>query len=1190
MGDPRFPSQSRLTTLLVDNLHCPSCVATVQETLSALRPAPFSVSTSIVLHEIKVVHPITLSASRIARALEDAGFILDSVAPATSPDLDPEGQGYKPRSTSPRGGGADDAHYQSEKHIHQCDACLEKLGALSPTDKEVISTEKEELQASSSGETLASVMDDRLIDSKYRVSLALSGMSCSSCVGKITTALSGRPWIVSLDVNLITSSAVVVLLDRAHVDEVLETIRESGYDVEVVDIEEIGPQRALKRSESMADTWRASYVIEGMSCSSCVGKVTDTLNQHDWITKVDVNLVAGSATVEFQGKDHLEVIPNIIGELGYTATLSDVESRDPSRQPTSDREIQIQINGMHCDKCPQRVVDAIAGAYGDQVKLLQLPTNANPQVKVGYLPQIPNRTIRHIMRTISDVDPAFAVSVYHPPTLEERSHAMHRRHQWQIASRLILAVIIAIPTFVIGIVYMSLVPHGNPGKKYMMEPMWAGQASRTEWALFILATPVYFYSAGLFHRKTAHELYSLWRPGSKTPMLRRFIRFGSMDMLICLGTTIAYFASIAILAINATQPTDGKSYHTESFFDSVVFLTMFLMIGRLLEAYSKAKAGDAVSLLGKLRPKEAMLVEKANADQDETTRTIPVDQLEFGDVVRVANGASPPYDGTIVTGASRFNESSLTGESRPVEKSVGDEVFSGTVNQADPVQVKVTRLSGDSMLDQVIGAVREGQIRRAPMERTADILTSYFVPVVVLLGVLDWIVWLALGLSGRLPESWQDTPGGWEFWSLQFAISVFVVACPCGIGLAAPTALFVGGGLAAQHGILVKGGGEAFQEASQLDCVVFDKTGTITEGGQPSITNHEVVQEGTDNLADVWGAVLELEQNSSHPIATAMVSFAADQQPSSVKTITVNEIPGKGLKGLFKPVNQNPTSSIEIIIGNEALMRDHKIHVASAHLDTLMTWKREAKSVVLVGTRTQASADPDASTPWRLSIMLAVSDPVRPEALSVLQALRKRGVDVWMISGDNPTTAKAVGKIVGIPADNIIAGVLPEQKAEKVVYLQRTLQKPSNSSWFRSKKAPSSTRAIVAMVGDGINDSPALTAADVGIAIGSGSDIAISAAEFVLVSSGLTSLLTLVDLSRVVFRRIKFNFGWALVYNCIAVPVAAGVFYPIVSNGKHIRLDPVWASLAMALSSVSVICSSLLMRTRLPLAGFRAKK
>ncbi|CAG7990750.1 unnamed protein product [Penicillium salamii] len=1183
MGESQPQSQSKLTTFLVDNLHCPSCVTTVQETLGALRPAPFSVSTSIVLHEIKVSHPITLSATRIARALEDAGFELDSISPSTSPDGDPEAEQYTPRSKFRDTRDASYIHSQSEKHIRQCEACSKQL---------VPSSTEKELQILTSSETMTSVMDDRITGSKYRVSLAISGMSCSSCVGKITTALQGdRPWILSLDVNLLTSSAVVVLLDRAHVDEVVDTIRESGYSVEVVDIEEIRSPRAATahRSGPTVDAWRASYIIEGMTCSSCVGKVTDTLNQNDWITKVDVNLVAGSATVEYQGKDHMEDIAKIIGGLGYKATVSDVESRDPTNRPTAEREIHIQIDGMHCDQCPQRVIDALSSVYGDKVELLELPTNGTPRTKVRYLPEVPTRTIRHIMQTIGNVDKNFTVSVYHPPTLEERSQAMHRRHQWQIARRLILSVIIAIPTFIIGIVYMSLVPANNPGKMFMMEPLWAGQASRTEWALFILATPVYFYSANLFHRKTAHELYSLWRPGSQTPILRRFLRFGSMDMLMCLGTSIAYFASIAILAINATAPVGEKTYHTESFFDSVVFLTMFLMIGRLLEAYSKAKAGDAVGLLGKLRPTEAVLVEQAHGDQAEVTSSLPIDQLEFGDVVRVANGASPPYDGTIINGTSRFDESSLTGESLPVEKTVGNEVFSGTINQADPVLVNITRLSGDSMLDQVIGAVREGQIHRAPIERTADLLTSYFVPVVTLIAVLDWLIWLALGLSGRLPAKWQDGPGGWEFWSLQFAISVFVVACPCGIGLAAPTALFVGGGLAAQHGILVKGGGEAFQEASQLDCVVFDKTGTITEGGQPSITNHQIVHTG-NNLADLWGAVLALEQNSSHPIAKAVVSFALDQQPSAVKTTTVKEIPGKGLQGHFAPVNQDTNSTIEMIIGNEALMQDYEIDVSPAILATLLTWKQEAKSVVLVGSRVQASETSNEKAHWQLSFVMAVADPVRPEAVEVLQALQNRGIDVWMISGDNPVTAQAVGRIVGIPTDNIIAGVLPEQKAEKVRYLQKTLQKQPKAGWFGSKKQPSSTRAIVAMIGDGINDSPALTAADVGIAIGSGSDIAISAAEFVLISSGLTSLLTLVDLSRVVFRRIKFNFGWALIYNCIAVPVAAGVFYPIVSNGTHIRLDPVWASLAMALSSVSVICSSLLMRTRLPLVGFRAKK
>lgn len=557
----------------------------------------------------------------------------------------------------------------------------------------------------------------------------------------------------------------------------------------------------------------------------------------------------------------------------------------------------------------------------------------------------------------------------------------------------------------------------------------------------------------------------------------------------------------------------------------------------------------------------------------------PIDQLELGDIVRIANGASPPYDGIVVEGESRFDESSLTGESKPVFKKIGDKIFSGTINQANPVTMKITRRSGDSMLDQIIDAVRQGQIRRAPIERVADAITGIFVPAITLIAILDWILWLSLGVSGRLPEDWMDNDvGGWPFWSLQFAISVFVVACPCGIGLAAPTALFVGGGLAAKHGILVKGGGEAFQEASHLDCIVFDKTGTITEGGEPAVTDHHMLYGG--EIDKVWGALLDLEQNSSHPIARAMVSFASSMSPPVLRATAVEEIPGKGVKGSFPVIAGTKSMQPDIIIGNEALMHDHIGAIPSVNAATLDTWKREAKSVVLVAARTRPDSTTTNAAPWELAMMLAVADSIRPEAKSMLQVLRDRRIAAWMISGDNPTTAHAVGKAVGIPPENIIAGVLPEQKADKIQYLQKTLHGTGSTS----------KRALIAMVGDGINDSPALTVADVGIAIGSGSDIAISSAEFVLVTSGLGSLLTLIDLSRVVFRRIKFNFGWALVYNCVAVPVAAGVFYPIVSNGSHVRLDPVWSSLAMALSSVSVVCSSLLIRTQIPLVGFRSKK
>lgn len=564
--------------------------------------------------------------------------------------------------------------------------------------------------------------------------------------------------------------------------------------------------------------------------------------------------------------------------------------------------------------------------------------------------------------------------------------------------------------------------------------------------------------------------------------------------------------------------------------------------------------------------------------------------VEVGDIIRVVNGGSPPCDGLIVEGETKFDESSLTGESKAVSKTIGDTIFSGTINKAAPISLRATGVVGRSMLDSIIEIVREGQAKRAPVERIANLITGYFVPAVVLVVILTWITWLALGISGVLPSDYRRADvGGWPFWSLQFAIAVFVIACPCGLGLAAPTALFVGGGLAAKHGILVKGGGEAFQEASELDCIVFDKTGTLTEGKEPKISDLMVYRPNENCLgeAEVFGVLRRLEEDSNHPLAKAALDFIETQKAVDFAARNVEEIAGKGIVGRLQSGNGRQLL-VEALVGNEALMMDYGVIISEEARQSLGSWSIEGKSVMLVASRVFTGLDL-STPPWVLSATLAASDPLRPESIKVVSALKQRGIDVWMTSGDNQKTAAAVAGKVGILTTNVIAGVLPDQKAEKVKYLQKTLSKRISRPimGFRCGRAPK--RATVAMVGDGINDSPALTVADVGIAIGSGSDVAISSAEFILITSNLTSLLTLTDLSRVVFRRIKFNFGWAAIYNMVALPVAAGVLYPIRSGGSHVRLDPSWAALAMALSSISVICSSLLLRTRLPVVGFRAK-
>jgi len=503
------------------------------------------------------------------------------------------------------------------------------------------------------------------------------------------------------------------------------------------------------------------------------------------------------------------------------------------------------------------------------------------------------------------------------------------------------------------------------------------------------------------------------------------------------------------------------------------------------------------------------------------------------------------------------------------------------------------------MLDQIIKVVQEGQARRAPIERLADVITGRFVPVITLISIVTWVTWLSLGRGGLLPGNYLDSSlGGWSYWSLQFAIAVFVVACPCGIGLAAPTALYVASGIAAKHGILVKGGGEAFQDASKVDIVCFDKTGTLTMGIEPTVTDHEMLHiesiSGSGiTQAQLLGMVKRLEVDSSHPLAKAVVAWCTQQDCTLPNLLESDEITGKGMHGLFAlpPISSStssPASTVDILIGNASLLASHAslVTLPPSVTNTLETWSSAGKSLILIALRLSPTA------PYHLAALLATADPIRPSAARVIHTLKTHhNIAVWMLTGDNAVTAAAVAAQVGISASNVIAGVLPGEKAEKIAWLQRS--QPRNGRTGRSGISNGSGRAIVAMLGDGTNDAPALAAADVSIAIShhSGSSIAMSAASFVLLTQNLDALLTLLDLSRAVFRRIVLIFAWALVHNCIGVPVAAGVLFPLrTGGGGHVRLAPVWAALAMAMSSVSVVGSSLLLRTRVPVVGFRATR
>lgn len=1032
-------------------------------------------------------------------------------------------------------------------------------------------------------EVMDEIVDDEAPDGRHTALVSITGMTCASCTNSITDALKRLDFVDDVNVNLLANNAKVSFRGpRSGAAKVVDAVEEAGFDAF---LDEVHSLDTKPKTTAGVD---AVFSIAGMTCGSCVATVTKGLKDVEGVKSVHVDLLSNSAKIKLTSKDKVDAVLEGIDNLGFDGTLVEIQGNDTDGQDDLgyQRTVEYAITGMYCPLCPSNIMSALESTYGQDLEIVQPPTLQKPRLMVRYRPLLhPRLNIRYIKSLIESVDPAIEASVYHAPTVEQRSHIIAKKETSRIMRHLVFTFIVAIPSFIIGIVFMSLVKPTNATRLWLQEPIWVGNAMRQDWIMFLLTTPVMFYGANIFHTRALHEIWSIWRPRSKVPILRRFYRFGSMNLLISAGTSVAYFSSIAVLAMDASvprMPAGGEMRRSTTYFDTVTFLSLFILAGKWLQAYSKSKTGDAVAMLGKLRPSEALLVETSepNVDGDAGKpyiRSIPIELLEMGDVVSIPRGTSPPTDGIVSQeGSFLFDESSLTGESRPVRKVQGDTILTGSVNVSDPVRVVVKELGGRSMLDQIIAVVRDGQSKRAPVERYADTITSYFTPIITLIAITTWVVWLSLGYSGTLPAAWLDNvQGGWAFWSVEFAIAVFVVACPCGLGLAAPTALFVGGGLAAKAGILVQGGGEAFQEASRLNAIVFDKTGTLTEG-QMRVTEMVTLDNEADERLSL-ALTKALEESSTHPIAKAIVQYCTQKlgkEGISLSNVDLKEVSGQGMRGTFAVEGQR----YEAAVGNERLISTLENDPAEPiNNNSFLTPELNRLQSTGASTAVLVIKPLDSHSQWRTTALFAITDPVRPEAASVLNKLRQSGVEVHMCTGDNRTTALAIASQLSIPSERVRADVLPQDKAAYITELQHP---PSTSS--SNSKSPS-TRRIIAFVGDGTNDTPALTTADVSIALSTGSDAAVTSASFILLNPNLNTILTLVRLAKRVFLRVKLNFAWAAVYNLALVPVAAGVFYPL----GHWRLSPVWASAAMAGSSISVVASSLALR--LPEISFRKR-
>lgn len=616
---------------------------------------------------------------------------------------------------------------------------------------------------------------------------------------------------------------------------------------------------------------------------------------------------------------------------------------------------------------------------------------------------------------------------------------------------------------------------------------------------FLLATPILFVGGRQFFTSTFRALK---------------VRSANMDTLIALGTFTAWLFSTLV----TFAPKLFGEIASDVFFEAAVFIVFFILTGRLLEARAKAKTSDAVKALFELQAKEAVVL------RDGEEVKIPIQEVKIGDIIVVRPGEKIPVDGIISSGSSTLDESMVTGESVPVEKQEGDGVIGATINKTSTFQMKAERVGTDTMLSQIIKMVEEAQGTTAPIQKLADKVSGVFVPIVIVIAILAALFWFyvasSIGFVGADTSILQL--------AVYIATTVLIIACPCALGLATPTAVMVGTGKAASSGILIKDA-EALEKAHSIHTIVFDKTGTLTKG-TPEVTN---VSFSGDALEDeVFAKAYAVEHLSEHPLSDAIAEYAKSRKDDSIQVKQFEAVEGRGVVGVV--------DGERTVLGNKRLMDEEKIEMDEELLSEAEQRINEGKTTIFMAIG------------GRLVAIFALADTVKEESKEAIEKLHALGIKVALLTGDNQRTAEAIGHELGI--DTVIAEVLPADKSEKIQELQR-----------------SSEGKVVAMVGDGINDAPALAQADIGIAMGTGTDVAIEAGDVVLVKGTLDKVIETIHVSKMTLRVVKQNLFWAFGYNIIAIPIAAGLLYPAFG----LLLSPIIASAAMAFSSISVVTNSL---------------
>ena len=814
-----------------------------------------------------------------------------------------------------------------------------------------------------------------------------------------------------------------------------------------------GPDRPSGRK-----TQRIDLPVRGMSCAGCAANIQKNLSQIEGVESASVNFATSMATVVYD--------PSVVKPAEFSSRIREI-GYDVGTVTT-----EIPIEGILCASCVQKIEKALLEARGVLKASVNLATG---RARVEFLPSETN--ISELKRTIESTGYK-VLEVPADVAGEDIERAARQKEYRTLRLRFIAGIALAI------IIFIGSMRHWFP---------WAPRFLGNFFVLWALTTPVQFLIGWPFLR-------GAWKSFRH--------RLADMNTLVAVGTLSAYLYSAAATLFPAFFLRAGIA--PAVYFDTSAFIIALILFGRLLEARAKGQTSEAIRKLAGLEPKTARVI-REGAEID-----VSINEVQVGDLVVVRPGERIPVDGVVEDGRSTVDESMITGESMPVAKAPGDEVVGATLNKSGSFRFRATKVGKDTALAQIIRLVQEAQGSKAPIQRLADVIAGYFVPIVISIAVATFVIWFDFGPAPPL-----------TFALLNF-VAVLIIACPCALGLATPTAVMVGTGKGAENGILIKGG-ESLETIHRVDTILFDKTGTLTKG-EPEVTDLIILPSfSEDELLRLAAAA---EKRSEHPLGEAVLRKARGRDPVIGEAQEFQAVEGHGVEATVE--------GKKILLGNSKLMSDHGIEsgVLRKKAEEL---SGEGKTVMF------------AAVDGKLAGLLAVADTLKDNSVEAVAELRRLGLEVVMLTGDHRRTAEAIAAQAGI--SRVIPEVLPENKVQEIKKLQEAGRR-------------------VAMVGDGINDAPALAQADVGIAIGTGTDIAMEASDITLIRDDLRAVASAIALSKKTLRVIKQNLFWAFFYNVVGIPVAAGVLYPLLG----LLLNPIIASAAMAFSSVSVVSNSLRLR------------